>query len=184
MPLGLINTVFTVYSVIQKTEDRGEQRTDFRFTDIMKKMVLERDRQLFALLMFIKEHETDETGISRERVVKHMNANNISSRVTTLNMINVLLQERALIDDDSIPFQSNLKINSDFDFRELWAELFVSEHLKIKKKLDPLKYFIFGGDRFKQFMKDSKTWENKYENISRELINEVRNYPEFKEKQK
>ena len=172
--------------MIQKTQGKGEykERTEFQFTDIMKKMVLERGRQLFALLMFIKENENDETGISRERLVKYMNAKNISSRVTTLNMINVLLQERALIDDDSKPFQSNLKINPNFDFRELWAELLVSEHSKVNQKLEPLKQFIGGGDKYKQFMKDTKTWESKYENISREISKQLRHFPEFKDREK
>lgn len=121
-------------------------------------LVLDKSPQLFPLLTYIKDHEMEEKSTYREKIVKYMREQRLSSRLTTLNIINTLLQEGLLLEEGVMNYQSNLKINPKYDFFELWAEMLYSEHSKINEKLKPLKYFI-GADKLKRFSKDDKTWE-------------------------
>jgi hypothetical protein len=110
-------------------------------TDVIIKMFLDKNPQLLPLLMYIKEHENDEKGISRQKVVNYMNEENLSSKVTTVNMINALLQEGILIDPSTKTYQSTLKINPRFDFYRLLLDTIYYKMEGVTKALEPLKGF-------------------------------------------
>ncbi|MGI0034008.1 MAG: hypothetical protein ACRD97_12165 [Nitrososphaeraceae archaeon] len=132
-----------------------------KYTDVIKRMVLERNRQLLALLMFIKKHENDEKGISRQKIANYMNAEDLSSRITTLNMINSLIQERVLIDDKSKNYQSNLKINPEFDFYSLLMESIYYQFKGMEKVLKPFEPLI----KNKKIKIDFKRQKNQFQAI-------------------
>jgi tetratricopeptide (TPR) repeat protein len=111
-------------------------------SDIIIKMALDKNRQLIPLLMFVKEHENDEKGISREKVVKHMQKEDLSSRITTLNMINALLQEEILIDKKTKNYESNLKINPKFDFSRLLLDAIHFQLQDLQNALKPFEKII------------------------------------------
>ena len=127
-------------------------------SDIIIKMALDKNRQLLPLLMFIKEHENDEKGISRERVVKYMHGKDLSSRITTLNMINALLQEEILIDENTKNYESNLKINPGFDFYGLLLDAIKYQLQDLKKALEPFEDLI-KDKKVKVEKKDKHTFE-------------------------
>lgn len=52
-------------------------------------------------------------------------------------MVNALLQEGVLIDDESKNYQSNLKINPEFDFYELLIESISYRFKDMEKALKP-----------------------------------------------
>jgi len=109
-------------------------------SDVITKMALDKNRLLIPLLIFIKEHENDER-VSREKVVKYMQKEDLSSRITTLNMINALLQEEILIDPKTKNYEPNLKINPHFDFYRLLVDSIYYEMEGMEKTLRSLKAF-------------------------------------------
>jgi hypothetical protein len=65
----------------------------------------------------------------------------LSSRITTLNLINYLLQLGMLIDNKTMNYQSNLSINKQYDFDNLLSEILNSELQEMRKKLERLTQF-------------------------------------------
>jgi len=126
--------------------------------DEMRKLVLDKNDILFPLLDYIKDHEMEEKGAYKEIITDYMREKQFCSRLTTLNMISALLQEGVLTEEKIMNYRSKLKINSEYNFYELWAQLLVSEHSKINEKLRPLKHFI-AGDALKRLYNDKKISE-------------------------
>jgi len=126
---------------------------------VIIKMFLDKNPQLLPLLMHIKQNENDEKGISRQNVVKYMQKEDLSSRITTLNMINALLQEKILIDQKTKNYQSNLKINPQFDFFRLLIDAIYYKMTGIEKVLKPFET-VFEGINTKV---ESKMDKGKYE---------------------
>jgi hypothetical protein len=127
-------------------------------SDTIIKMALDKNRQLIPLLGFVKDNENDEKGISREKVVKYMLKENLSSRITTLNMINALLQEEILIDDKTKSYESNLKVNPSFDFYRLLLDAIRYRLEDLKKALEPFEKII-KDKKVKVEEKDKDTFE-------------------------
>jgi hypothetical protein len=50
-----------------------------QISDLIKKMLLDKDRQVSALLLFIKEYENDKKGVSRQKVADYMKKEGLSS---------------------------------------------------------------------------------------------------------
>jgi hypothetical protein len=125
------------------------------FSEITTKMVLDKNRQLIPLLAYIKEHENDGDGISREKVVKYMFAEGHSSRITTLRNIDALLQVAILIDPKTKNYQSNLKINPRFD---LYRLVFDSIYYQLQDMQEALKPFesLINSKKFKLDFKIGK----------------------------
>jgi len=114
----------------------------FEVSDLIKKMFLDKDRQVTALLIFVKEHERDKGGVSRQKVIDFMKKEDLFSRVTTLNMINALLQERILLDEKTKNYESRLKVNPEFDFEGLLIEALQVQYNGMEKILESLQPLI------------------------------------------
>ena len=102
-------------------------------------MLIDKDLQFSTLLTFIKEHENDKESVSRQKVAHYMNKQGLSSRVTTLNMINALLQEGILLDEKTKNYESKLKVHPLFDFHGLLVEALRLQYYGMDKILDGLR---------------------------------------------
>ena len=96
-----------------------------------------------AILTFIKEHETDKIGISKDMVAKFMNERDICSRPTTLKIIDSLMQAGLLLDQGrKRKNSSDLVVSKDFNFKKLMQSS-VGQYLnKLEESIKPLKYLI------------------------------------------
>jgi hypothetical protein len=122
-------------------------------SDLMKRMVLDKSPQLFRLLTYIKDHENEEKTTYREKIVDYMRDQKLSSRLTTLNIINTLLQEGVLLEEGVMNYQSNLKINSKYDFDNLLSEVLSSQIQELRSKLEPLRRFANGTPKMDKIFK-------------------------------
>jgi hypothetical protein len=102
------------------------------------KMFLEKNPQLLPLLMFIKKNEDDVKGLSKQKVVNYMQKEDISSKVTTLTMIDRLLDAEILIDPSTRHYQSTLKINPQFNFYQLLIDAIYYKMKDVANSLKPL----------------------------------------------
>ena len=90
-----------------------------------------------------------------------MNAKDLSSKVTTLTMIDRLLEAEILIDDSTRSYHSILKINSRFDFYRLLFDVFYYKVADLKKSLKPFETLIKNGEFNLDFNMDKANKELK-----------------------
>lgn len=77
-------------------------------------------------------------GVSKQKVVNYMNEEDLSSKVTTLAMIDALLDMEILIDPSNRRYQSTLEINPEFNFYGLLLDAIYYKIQDVVKALKPL----------------------------------------------
>jgi hypothetical protein len=114
------------------------EKSKIETSEVLIKMLLDKNPQLLPLLMYVKQHEDDIKGVSKQKVVNYMNKEDLSSKVTTTTMINALLNTKILIDTSNRSYQSTLKINPSFDFYGLLWDVIYYKLAGLEKILKPI----------------------------------------------
>jgi hypothetical protein len=122
-------------------------------SDQMKQLILDRSNEIFQLLTYLQQNQE----ISKQNLVRYMQDKKLSSRITSLNLINYLLQEGILIDNKLMNYQSRLKVNTDYPLNSLLSEIMES----ISEKLEPLQKLSTKTFRSKDIAKSWKPYKEK-----------------------
>jgi hypothetical protein len=109
--------------------------------DHNKIMVLYKSKQVLGILTYLKEHQDEKPGVSKQKVSDYLKEKQLSSRVTTLNIIDRLVEEGILIDNKTPNYQSNLRINENYDFFQLLNTLLYRQYSELCERLEPLAQF-------------------------------------------
>ena len=103
----------------------------------MKRLVLDKSELLLKLLTYLRENQDKKEGISKENLAKYLREQELSSRMTTFSIIDTLKDEKMLLDNKVMNYQSNLRINPEYDFDGLLENIIQSQiqelHLKLAK---------------------------------------------------
>jgi hypothetical protein len=125
-----------------------------KVSNTVTRMFMDKNAQLLSLLTYVKENERDDKALSKQKVVDYMNEKDLSSKVTTITMINHLLQEGVLVDDSNRSYQSVLKVNPNYDLSGLVDQILYSEFTELNEKLKPFKKFTGRKPKLKHYVKE------------------------------
>lgn len=104
--------------------------------------------EALIIMQYIKKNQNSNIGLTMDRVAKVMHERGVCSRITTLKIINSLLEDRLLFDQKRKANEfHDLIVNTEYDFKRILKNKILYQIEEIKKGLEP----------FDSLLEDSKS---------------------------
>jgi hypothetical protein len=108
------------------------QGQELALQDELKNLIME--KPTISILKFIRDNQVHSASITKGKVIRYMEDNNICSRLTTLKLIQRLLDYEIIVNDkDNASTYNRLIINPSFDFRKIETDLLITLLKEIEK---------------------------------------------------
>jgi hypothetical protein len=122
----MLNSSFSI------TKSMTRQQNQLAFQDELKNLLME--KPTIRILKFIRDNQVHDKSITKGKVIRYMEDNNICSRLTTLKLIQRLLDHEIIVNDkDNTSAYNHLIINPSFDFRKFEIDLLTAYLKEIEK---------------------------------------------------